>query len=32
VFSALVMACRLAMCPTNRLPFSAMATIDGVVL
>src|SRR5688572_13284407 len=32
VFSAFVIACRLAMCPTSRLPFSAMATIDGVVL
>jgi hypothetical protein len=32
VFSALVMAWRLAMCPTSRLPFSAMATIEGVTL
>ena len=32
VFSALVIAWRLAMWPTSRLPFSAIATIDGVVL
>ena len=32
MFSALVIACRLAMCPTRRLPFSAIATIEGVVL
>ena len=32
VFSAFVIACRFAMCPTRRLPFSAIATIDGVVL
>jgi hypothetical protein len=32
VFSALVMACRFAMCPTSRFPASVIATIDGVVL
>src|SRR5664279_5494485 len=32
VFSALVMACRLAMCPTSRLPASVTATTLGVVL
>ena len=30
MFSALVMACRLAMWPTSRLPFLATATTDGV--
>src|ERR1700721_906084 len=32
VFSAFVIACRLAMCPTRRLPASVTATIEGVVL
>src|SRR6478609_9227257 len=32
VFSALVMAWRLAMCPTSRLPASVTATTLGVVL
>jgi len=32
VFSALVIACRLAMWPISRLPASVTATIDGVVL
>jgi hypothetical protein len=32
VFSAFVMAWRLAMWPTSRFPFSAIATIEGVVL
>src|SRR5574341_1756107 len=32
VLSGFVMACRLAICPTSRSPFSVMATTDGVVL
>src|SRR5688572_7244754 len=32
VFSALVIACRLAMCPTRRFPASVTATMLGVVL
>ncbi len=32
VFSALVMAWRLAMCPTSRFPASVTATMLGVVL
>src|SRR5580658_2844687 len=31
VFSGLVMACRLATCPTNRSPPLVNATTDGVV-
>src|ERR1017187_7716707 len=31
VFSGLVMACRLATCPTNRSPLLVNATTDGVV-
>ncbi len=30
VFSALVIACRLAIPPTSRLPFFDTATMDGV--
>src|SRR3954471_11505111 len=32
VCSALVIACRLAICPTSRLLLSVIATIEGVVL
>jgi len=32
VFSGLVMACRLATCPTRRSPLSETATMEGVVL
>ena len=31
MFSALVIACRFAMCPTSRFPASVTATIDGVI-